>query len=395
LLRRWCFPTGYSRSGAGEELLAELANAVKEELGANDFRGLQAAPTALTRELATKVVLNLLMREDGQWAASKKLVRHVGKAKVAEALNDRLEELSSDRAARLFDPEGPTEAAAPFHFQKLQLVIGRHGESHAHGRLAPGAAVAPGDERLLDIEERDLLSRDRRSLVFVTGSPGAGKSTWTRHISSLRCRPSEQQPGWMRDAEAVMLLRLRDLRGAESERGQVTIADLVRDACGVREPSAATLEWLQGRRVLWILDGYDELNLELTSAIAALRSLCRRVDGPSIILTSRPDMQPAWFGARDSEEVDVKKVRIAGLGPSEQEAFSKEYFQAVDGSTYPEATLESFQPVLVNEQLNDARKSPLMLKMMCYVQMRDGCAGEGVTNVFEKAVEKLRVRGSM
>ena len=101
------------------------------------------------------------------------------------------------------------------------------------------------------IELRNILRDKERQIVLIEGAPGSGKTTLTIFI----CQKWGKRE-LFQQFTAVILVQLRD---PAVQRAQ-TIADLLPvENATVAQELAAELIATNGRGVLWVLDGWDEL----------------------------------------------------------------------------------------------------------------------------------------
>ena len=114
-------------------------------------------------------------------------------------------------------------------------------------------------------------------IILIEGAPGSGKSTLTVHICQRWGKGELFQ-----QFTVVFLVQLRD---PAVQRAQ-TIADLlpVEDT----EEIAAELVATNGRGVLWVLDGWDELPPHLQQDSIFHQLIKRMLSECSVIVTSRP-----------------------------------------------------------------------------------------------------------
>ena len=111
------------------------------------------------------------------------------------------------------------------------------------------------EKHLTKIEDILHKPATKRVVILIEGAPGSGKSTLCLHISQQWARHK-----LFREYDLIILVRLRDpeIQNASS------IADLLpcRDDA-MAKSIADKITARDGKNVLWILDGWNELPLDL------------------------------------------------------------------------------------------------------------------------------------
>ena len=192
-------------------------------------------------------------------------------------------------------------------------------------------------------------------LVLLEGPPGSGKSTVSRQL----CRDwAEGVLGT--EFELVILVPLRELR----KKTKVELEDLLRVAYGnLPNGVVGYIEMVDGKGVLFILDGYDEIMVQTEEVPNVIESLLHRsyLQHSSVIVTSRGI---AAKGLYDKHFVE-KRFIIQGLGKDEIVDFVRYYF---GGSKQNVTRVRSLLDILhTDPHLIAACSNTLALCIMCYL----------------------------
>ena len=171
-------------------------------------------------------------------------------------------------------------------------------------------------------------------IILIEGAPGSGKSTLTVHICQRWGKRELFQ-----QFTVVILVQLRD---PAVQRAR-TIADLLPVENVAAHELAAELIATNGRGVLWVLDGWDELpsHLQQRSIFRALIPLKpkdykeRLLHECSVIVTSRP------ISSGDLHPVVSSRIEVLGFTPEEQRQYFTECLMRDTKSL--EALLEKIQ----------------------------------------------------
>ena len=201
------------------------------------------------------------------------------------------------------------------------------------------------------VELRNIFKDKERQIVLIEGAPGSGKTTLTIFICQKWGKGELFQ-----QFTAVVLVQLRD---PAVQRAQ-TIADLLPvENSAVAQELAAELIATNGRDVLWVLDGWDELPPHLQQD-SIFRKLLppkpskqkvveiendpvsrtqfykdRLLNETSIIVTSRP------ISSGDLHPVVSSRIEVLGFTPEEQRQYFTECLK--EDTKALEALLEQIQ----------------------------------------------------
>ena len=175
--------------------------------------------------------------------------------------------------------------------------------------------------------ELENIFKGGDQFISIEGAPGSGKSTLTIHICQRWGKGELFQ-----QFTIVILVQLRD---PEVQRAQ-TIADLLPvENVTVAQELATELVATNGRGVLWVLDGWDELPPHLQQHSIFRKLVQRMLSECFVIVTSRP------ISSGDLHRLVSLRIEVLGFTPEEQ----RQYFtECLKGDTKAlEALLEKMQ----------------------------------------------------
>ena len=164
-------------------------------------------------------------------------------------------------------------------------------------------------------------------IILIEGAPGSGKSTLTVHICQRWGKGELFQ-----HFTVVILVQLRD---PAVQRAQ-TIADLLPiENIAVTQELATELIATNGRGVLWVLDGWDELPTHLQQDSIFCNLIKRMLNECSVVVTSRP------ISSGDLHPLVSSRIEVLGFTTEKQ----RQYFtECLEGDTKAlEALLEKIQ----------------------------------------------------
>ena len=165
------------------------------------------------------------------------------------------------------------------------------------------------------LEEIFKLDEKERKVILIEGAPGSGKSTLSWDI----CQRWDAGK-LFQEYKAVVLVQIRD---PEAQKACEIVELLPAQDRSMAESVAAGIVACRGRKILFVIDGWDEggSSLPETSAIRRLiqPELCCQ-ENPlyesSVIVTSRP------ISSGDLQPLASSRIEIVGFTPAEL----KQYF---------------------------------------------------------------------
>ncbi|CAH1252523.1 NLRP12 [Branchiostoma lanceolatum] len=191
--------------------------------------------------------------------------------------------------------------------------------------------------------------------ILIEGEAGGGKTTF---LSKEALDAISQKTELGRRHDIVLLIRLREVREGE------TIEEMVWDQCvpktteGIYVQSIRAILQRNESRVLFLLDGYDELRPEARAAGQAIPKLLsgRKYPNSTIVITSRPSAGVQQYTRPDCH------VHIKGFSHRHVENYMLQYFTAVGKQ---ELTNTLAEHVKDNNLLNTLIYTPIFLMLVC------------------------------
>ena len=161
------------------------------------------------------------------------------------------------------------------------------------------------------LEEIFQLDEEKRKVILIEGAPGSGKSTLSWDICQRWGAGKLFQ-----EFEAVVLVQVRD---PEAQKASEIVGLLPVEDRSMAASVAAEIVACRGRKVLFVIDGWDEggSSLPETSAIRRLTQLGLCCES-SVIVTSRP------IASGDLQPLASSRIEIVGFAPAELRQYFSE-----------------------------------------------------------------------
>ena len=238
------------------------------------------------------------------------------------------------------------------------------------------------DDILLEkspIKLEDIFSKieGERKVILIDGAPGSGKTSLTVHVCQRWSRGDLFQEFTM-----VILVQLRD----PAVQSAKCIADLL--PCRNREMAeevARAITASDGRGVLWVLDGFDELPSNLRENSFLRDVIIPLAETPislsSVIVTSRP------ISSGDLCELVSSRIEVLGFTREEQ----RQYFtECLKGDTKAVDTLT--ERLSENPGIKDSCYLPLNASIVAHLYLSDGSVPNTVYGMFSSFIQHFLSR---
>lgn len=200
-------------------------------------------------------------------------------------------------------------------------------------------------DRVIGVE----VVKKYRKLV-VLGKPGAGKTTFLKHIA-LQCSSGKLQPDLV-----PIFISLKDF--ADSEQ-QPTLLEYITEQFatdGISDPRVAKQLLAQGKMLI-LLDGLDEVKETDSQRILQTITNCfAQFYANSFIVTCR-------IAAREYTFEEFTEVEIADFGDAEITNFVTKWFATKD----PTKSKRFIQSLRTNSSIRELTTNPLLLTLLCLV----------------------------
>eukprot|EP00058_Branchiostoma_floridae_P026460 XP_002611951.1 hypothetical protein BRAFLDRAFT_91835 [Branchiostoma floridae] len=194
--------------------------------------------------------------------------------------------------------------------------------------------------------------------ILIEGEAGGGKTTFLSK-EALDAVSLKTELGIRHDF--VLLIRLRELRQGE------TIEEMVWDQCVPESINVQSIRAILQRnesRVLFLLDGYDELRPEARAAGQTIPKLLsgKLFPNSTIVITSRPSA-----GVQQHTRPDCH-VHIMGFSSEHVEKYMQQYFSVVKKQ---KLTMTLAEHVKYDRLLNTLIQTPIFLLFVCVLWEED------------------------
>ena len=229
----------------------------------------------------------------------------------------------------------------------------------------------------IKLEEIFTKIEGERKVILIDGAPGSGKTSLTVHVCQRWSRGE-----LFEEFTVVILVQLRD----PAVQSAKCITDLL--PCRNREMAeevARAITASDGRGVLWVLDGFDELPSNLREKSFLKDVIIPPAESPislsSVIVTSRP------ISSGDLCESVSSRIEVLGFTREEQ----RQYFtECLKGDTKAVDTLT--ERLSENPGIEGSCYLPLNASIVAHLYLSDGSVPNTVYGMFSSFVQHFLSR---
>jgi hypothetical protein len=242
------------------------------------------------------------------------------------------------------------------------------------------------DRKDHDITVDELLHASR---VVVLGDPGGGKTTLAKKIASSLASGSLKVRQGSVDVIPFMVI-LREY-GPELANNSLSIAEFIAKTARATfqvDISVDVIHWVLATSQAYIVfDGLDELlktdsRQRISDAITAFSI---RYPNVQILVTSRR----VGYSQAPLPVETFSVVGLSDLDESQVKKYVRNWFQLDDSLTDVERERVETSFLAESETVNDLRKNPLMLALMCTIYRAEGYIPRNRPDMYEKCSRML------
>ena len=243
--------------------------------------------------------------------------------------------------------------------------------------------VCTSQTHRIECEAIPKLAKEHK-LAVISGAPGVGKSTLARKVCQDVCN-SPGCGGYI----LVLLVELRDLLLFKEDFKLVDILQLFEEMMGDTTSPVELSKAIygnQGKDVLFILDGFDELPPHLRQSDFLVNLLSHNRDSPlrecDVVLTSRSIVTSEIYHQMQTSRAQVTLANIEVLGFTQDQI--KEYAGQYFADEGQPGLLDSFvRKIDAIPQIRGLCSIPVVLSIICDVFIFVGDLPPTLTQIYD------------
>ncbi|MEH2378442.1 MAG: NACHT domain-containing NTPase [Nostoc sp.] len=232
-----------------------------------------------------------------------------------------------------------------------------------------------------------VLAVEKYQNLMVLGKPGAGKSTFLKHIA-VQCNQ-----GTLEAERVPIFIGIKQFADDSRKIGEYDLLNYIRkefEICGITE-AALIDNLLEYGRLLILLDGLDEVSQESSvQTIQCINSFCNIFFKNKFIITCR-------IAAKKYKFFSFKDIEVADFTLEQIKAFAKNWFMAVDNKSEEDGIFKAYQFIEQlnypeNQQLQDIAVTPILLTLLCLAFQQKTQFPSNRATLYKRGIEALLIK---
>ena len=229
----------------------------------------------------------------------------------------------------------------------------------------------------IELENIFMNTEGERKVVLIDGAPGSGKSTLVIHICQKWGKGELFQ-----EFAIVILVQLRD-PAVQRAKSITDVLPCRNDEMAQQVANAIATN--DGRGILWVMDGWDELPSHLRQKSFLRDIIIPSTKSPitlsSVILTSRP------IASGDLSELVSSRIEVLGFNSEEQ----RQYFtECLKGNT--KAVDDLMERMSENPAIEGSCYLPLNASIVAHLYLSNGSLPTTVHSIFSSFARHILSR---
>lgn len=264
----------------------------------------------------------------------------------------------------------PLTASSPIPLNEIYVPVDVLEKLTANQRLSSSELLRSGKATENRISGIEAVTQHKALIVW--GKPGAGKSTFLKHLVTA-CLDEKFLSGHI-----PIFLELK--KWAELPE-QLNFLDFIArqwSDWGIVNSDMILNQLLKSGKILALLDGLDEvLEAHTNRAIREIESWVERFPEIHIVVTCR-------ISAKEYLFEDFIEVEMADLSNSQVQKFVVNWFEHCQDASKANQFLSSLR---IHKSILELSSNPLLLTLLCLVFSESGCFSTNRAKLYEEGVD--------
>ena len=219
-----------------------------------------------------------------------------------------------------------------------------------------------------------LEAVEKHSKLMILGKPGAGKTTFLKHLA-IQCIG-----GAFQSDRVPLFITLKDFAEADDQPDLMAFIDQAISAIATSLPSHNTQQILDDGRALILLDGLDEVREnDATRILRQIQQFSESYSCNAFVITCR-------IAAREYTFQQFTEVEVADFDDDQIADFANKWFRSRKESVRTEDFLQKLNEKLPIRKL---ATSPLLLSLLCLIFEDSGDFPAKRSTIYEQGIEQL------